>query len=156
MNVGNWPRCKTGFTLIELLVTIIVVVVLATMAIPSFRTLVGESRHSADVNEIVASLSYARNEAVKRREDVVLEVSSDSGNWVIEVFIDPDGEDKEILRSFQSGFSQVVVPDGIVKFNSSGSVVAGSCEWGDCVIEVSGWRQTRIQVSMSGRPYIIE
>lgn len=66
-------RCKRllmkrihGFTLIELMVTLAIAAILLTMGVPSFVTLIKDNRLTAQVNEFVASVNYARSEAIKR------------------------------------------------------------------------------------------
>lgn len=59
-------RAERGFTLIELLITLSIAVILLTVAIPSFRDFLLNSRLSAQTNELVLALTLAKSEAVKR------------------------------------------------------------------------------------------
>jgi type IV fimbrial biogenesis protein FimT len=75
-----------GFTLVELIVAMAVALILISIAFPSFRTLTQNSRMAAQVNDMVADLSFARSEAIKRRTTVSICTSSDGatcsgGNW---------------------------------------------------------------------------
>lgn len=63
-------RRARGFTLIELLVTLAVIIIMATVAVPSFRHTMHDQRVVSDYNELLAGLHLARSEAIKRREDV--------------------------------------------------------------------------------------
>lgn len=64
-------RALGGWTLIELLAVLAVAATLAAAAIPAFRGLAADARRSARVNELLASLIYARSEAAKRGATVI-------------------------------------------------------------------------------------
>lgn len=70
-----------GFTLIELLITVAIVAILLGIAIPSFTTLIQNNRLTSITNSFLTSLSYARNEAVKRGSQVTMMNSGVAGNW---------------------------------------------------------------------------
>ena len=55
-----------GFSLIEMLVAIGLVVVLTTVAIPSFSSMVTNTRMAGELNTLLSALSLARSEASKR------------------------------------------------------------------------------------------
>ncbi|MEM7053393.1 MAG: GspH/FimT family pseudopilin [Pseudomonadota bacterium] len=77
-----WPR---GFTLMELLATIAVLVIVTTIALPSFRAAIQNNRLTSQANELVASFQFARSEALKRGVPVFVCGSNDeatcSGAW---------------------------------------------------------------------------
>lgn len=58
-------RCARGFTLLELVVTIAVLAVLTAVAFPSFESSFRTNRVATATNELLASLSLARSEAVR-------------------------------------------------------------------------------------------
>ncbi|MBK1692569.1 GspH/FimT family pseudopilin [Ectothiorhodospira mobilis] len=66
-----------GYTLMELLVTLTLMVVLTTLVIPGWATLLGEQRLAAATNTLIQALTAARFAAVKRGEGVVLCPSTD-------------------------------------------------------------------------------
>jgi|25BtaG_2_1085352.scaffolds.fasta_scaffold12134_2 type IV fimbrial biogenesis protein FimT len=92
---------SSGFTLLELIITIIVLSIVASFAVPSFRETIMNNRLTAQINEASSLISYARSEASKLQSGVVTVCSSTdnascSGNaawetgWI--VFRDIDGD----------------------------------------------------------------
>jgi type IV fimbrial biogenesis protein FimT len=85
-----------AFTLIELLTIVAIVGVLASIAMPRFIELVNNNRMTTQFNELIASLSYARSEAIKRNMSVTVCKSNDGSmcggdwhnGWI--VFVDKD------------------------------------------------------------------
>lgn len=55
-----------GFTLIELLVTLSIVAIMASIAVPSFQSFIGQTRLTTQANDLVTALNFGRSEAVKR------------------------------------------------------------------------------------------
>jgi type IV fimbrial biogenesis protein FimT len=84
--------CK-GVTLIELIVVLTIVGILTMMGAPSFNDAIRTTRLATSVNELVTSLSLARNEAIKRNRRVI--VQRTGANWENgwQVFVDIDGSD---------------------------------------------------------------
>ncbi len=58
-------RKVSGFTLIELMVTVAVLAILVAIALPSFKNMIRSGRIATTTNEMLASLSFARVEAIK-------------------------------------------------------------------------------------------
>jgi type IV fimbrial biogenesis protein FimT len=67
------------------MVTIVIVSILLTIAVPSFRDLMIKSRLSGQVQEFYGVISFARSEAIKRGNYVSICKSADGsscgGNW---------------------------------------------------------------------------
>ena len=57
-------RRITGFTLLELMVTIAIAAILLAIALPSFQGTIRSNRVATAANELLASLSLARSEAI--------------------------------------------------------------------------------------------
>lgn len=63
------PRRLCGFTLIELMVTVAVLAIGAAIAYPSFKGVLQSNRVSTATNDLIASLSLARSEAIRGSRD---------------------------------------------------------------------------------------
>ena len=70
---------QTGFTLIELMFVVVIISVLLTIGIPSYRVLKNNNCLTTNTNKLVAALSYARSEAAKRNTTASL--SPLDGAW---------------------------------------------------------------------------
>ena len=53
-----------GFNLVELMTTITVLAIVLAIAVPSFRDVIHRNQVSSASNELLASLAYARTEAI--------------------------------------------------------------------------------------------
>jgi type IV fimbrial biogenesis protein FimT len=67
-----------GFTLIELLITLSILVILISLAIPSFRDARLKSDANTLGNEFVMGLAYARSEAISRNRCVSMCISTNT------------------------------------------------------------------------------
>src|SRR5690554_4872011 len=85
-----------GFTLLELIVAIAVLVILITIAIPSYV----EFRKRQDIvsvrNEVLGLVASARGQAIKGRRDVSVELGDNDG-WPVRIKLEDDGN--EVLLS---------------------------------------------------------
>lgn len=69
-----------GFTLMELVITLTIASILAVAAIPSFKSFVLDNRLTAQTNDLVADLAFARSEAIKRGRNVTVCVREAGAN----------------------------------------------------------------------------
>ncbi len=65
-------RETRGFTLVELMVVLIIVAIVLTFAVPSYRTLILNQRINGLTDNLFNSLSYARNLALSNDEPVTV------------------------------------------------------------------------------------
>lgn len=71
-------RKQCGVTLIELLVTLSIGVILLAVAAPSVQDFLVQNRVESGSNQLMASLAYARSEAIKRGARITLCKSSNA------------------------------------------------------------------------------
>ena len=108
---------QTGFTLSELMIVTAIVAILLGVAIPSYKYLTTSYRMSAELNNLVGDMQFARAEALKEGTPVTVCISSDGAsctggtNWSVGwiVFSDTNGsftvDGADRVLKFQGAFS---------------------------------------------------
>ena len=100
MQASPRPHRSAGFSLIELLTVLVILGLVAGLGLPSFLDVIARNRVVSQHNEILAGLSYARAEAIRRNVPVALcaanaaqtacQVAWDR-NWLVWQDTDADG-----------------------------------------------------------------
>lgn len=80
---------QKAFTLIELMISLLVLLVLVAVAVPSFTDLLARNRLSGQANELLSVIQLARSEAIKQNQTIRLckanaelnDCSAASGSW---------------------------------------------------------------------------
>ncbi len=100
-SVRRASSIQKGLTLIELIVGIAILGIMAAIAIPSFTETIQSNRQAANVNSFLASLKFARSEAIKRSATITVCKSSNQSSCNIQgniwengwiVFFDRNGD----------------------------------------------------------------
>lgn len=126
---------SAGFTLVEFLITITILAILMVLVIPSFQTMLMNSRISAQVNGLVNALNFARTTALTQNMSVqVCPIGATNSTtcgsnwgqgWI--VVTQPSTGTATLLQSFTiSANNPVLSATGIssVSFNSRGLTAA--------------------------------
>lgn len=71
---------SAGYTLFELVIVIVIASIVTAMAVSIYRTTLDSSNVSAEINALSLDLAYARNEAIKQGQNILLCASSNGSS----------------------------------------------------------------------------
>ncbi|MTW22384.1 GspH/FimT family pseudopilin [Allochromatium palmeri] len=112
-----------GFTIIELMITVALALIVLTIGVPNFRSIIQNNRATTITNDLVTALQTARSEAIKQRKHATVCRRNNSGTgcengvdwsagWL--VWRDDDGDDtldndeiQKVWDAFNSGTNSV-------------------------------------------------
>jgi prepilin-type N-terminal cleavage/methylation domain-containing protein len=107
-----------GLTMVEVLVVVAICAILASIAVPSFRSWMTSQRVISTTGEILSDLRFARSEAVTSNSSVFVVFNNDAGNGCYTVFRSPDtgGSDESGLTQCDCAKGAGSACDGAVSF----------------------------------------
>lgn len=156
-------RCyyNSGFTLVELIVTLVIAGILVSLAAPSFTSFIKNNRINSQANDLIADLSFARSEAIKRGASVTVCRSDDGQNcnagawtagWIV---LDATGQ---VLRVHeQLSGDNTLVADGNIT-NSLNYLRTGVTDLNVpgqfTLCDANSGKGRIIQLSATGRPQV--
>ena len=76
-------RRHLGFTLVELAVVLTIVAVSATLAAPSFATMIANYKVRSAADGILGALNFARTEALRRNTAVAFQLAPGGSGWAV-------------------------------------------------------------------------
>lgn len=163
-----------GLTLIELLISMAILGITLGIAIPSFASLIRDTRLTTVINEMHGALFFTRSESIKRGQRVTMCTSIDQtscatgvgwhGGWL--VFDDGNANgtrdaDETILRVGMPLTSGISVTGNnpvknYVSYISTGSTrsISGALQMGT-ITACSDQRVRQIVISATGRPRVV-
>lgn len=130
---------ERGFTLMELMITVALAALVLGFGIPSFRTMMSNSRLTTQSNEFIGVINYARSEAITRNSPIIFcraatelddECDPDDGNWPAWILLTEAGDvlrhgainERVLVNSDLANQEVEFSPDGLAR--SGGALVA--------------------------------
>lgn len=143
-----------GFTLIELMVTVALLAILMSLAAPSFQALLETQRMRAAAFDLMADLTLARNEALKRGDlanPVTLRpTSGDAAHWEAGWSVMVGTE--VVSRKNPLGNGITFTGPTLVTFDRNGRVANSTTVARFAMVTSSANRSRCISLDPSGRP----
>jgi Tfp pilus assembly protein FimT len=153
-----------GFTLLELIIVLIISMLLVTIGIPGFQTMIQNNRLSSVAASIQNHLLFARSQSVSLINYVTvcpLEANKCTSNWIngLDVFIDSNQsktyDTGEVLLKSGGRFNAndtLYFPTSAVTYTPDGQITGNSAEFHYC----SGDGRIGVSIAYSGRAKIID
>lgn len=104
---------QSGFTIIELVVVVALIAIVAGIAIPTMTDLIDRNRVTATTNSSLGLLNFARNEAIRRGQSVIV---SSAGNSMSAAL----ASDGSVVRQNEPADGGVTISADQVQFQGSG------------------------------------
>lgn len=173
MSVRKPQRQQSAFTLIEMMIVLIIMGVILSLSAPSMWELLQKNRMQSAVDNFFAGLMFARSEALKRNQPVVICKSSSgtacpgTGNWEQGwmLFADQDADgvkdaNEPILRvgeALHNGYTLRVSGSAFAnqltyRKDGSSSGASGSETFVFCGADQDVSKAREILVTLTGRP----
>lgn len=111
-----------GFTLIELLIVLAIFVIIASIAVPSFTTMVRNAETRSAAESLLSGVQKARAQAVSRNTRVEFVAATDT-SWTVQL---PDGTvllAKAVAEASANTTATLVNSETTATFNSFGRLV---------------------------------
>ena len=145
-------RRQGGFTAAELMIVLAIVGILTAIAAPNMATMIKVQRVRTAAFDIVAGLTLARSEALKRNSPVTL--TPNSGSWA-SGWIAKDGNGNIVQQSGPFSCSSCTFSGpGTITYTAAGRLPIGSAppQFAITSSDVDTSKYRCIDVDLSGRP----
>ena len=109
-------QTQAGFTLVELMIVIALMVLFATMVVPSYTYIVSKRNLTEAKENTMMAFAKAKNTARTRNTNVVIEISHLSNKLILRL------PDDRVLSTIALPDSVLPTTDAVFKFSSIGTV----------------------------------
>ena len=139
-------RASRGLTLLEVMITVAIIAILGSIALPSFSSALQSNRVATTSNEFMASVAFARSEAMRNNRGAVMCPSANGTScggdwqdgWIVWADQDASGTingAERVLRRQEALFKQTAAGSTAIRFSPRGTVASGAAT---IVLEAEG------------------
>ena len=107
---------QNGLTFVEILMALAILSIVTAISLPSFKSFIDTSSVSSVSSTLISSLSYARLEAIRRGDFVMISTTGSGSNWSAEnrIWLDSNNDnsydnDDQVLRLVENSNSNISV-----------------------------------------------
>ena len=158
---------QKGFTLIELMITLVVLVIVLSLGVPSFVTWIKNNRLDTSTRSIAGALKLARSEAISRQSTISISpgTTDNLGNWSNGAHIYTEtiatgsayATSDTLIKDIRADMSGITItdddPNNTIAFTSTGALGAGTATT-ITLCQSSGKRGSTVTVNFIGRTSI--
>ena len=113
---------SAGFTLIELMITVAIMSILLTVGLPSFQSIIIDSRLTATANAMLSAYQLARFEAIKQHKEVYVTTADNWATWQVTIKNAPAA-----FATFENSKNIVITKfNTVTGYEASGRQIGGS------------------------------
>jgi type IV fimbrial biogenesis protein FimT len=136
----------------ELAISVTIAAILATVAVPSFNSIIASQRARTNASALYATLAKARSEALTLNNNVTLQAKGGNWNngWQI---LDPNNN---VLDDYSAAPGMIIAGPVAITYRSSGRLPVGNAAPMFQISATSGNTMSYqcVSVDLSGRPYM--
>lgn len=141
---------QSGVTLVELVIALAILAIIATLALPSFQTMIENQRLRTAAESMLNGLQLARAEAIRRNARVRFVMDAAGPGWKVEL---EDGTSIQVRPAGEAGADVAVVLTGdeTVTYNAFGRRVTGAGTLSRIAVSLAGnARPLQIRIGADG------